>query len=126
MKFPDEDSGSSGNGLREIHPDPFSARRRVRVLLALAAVISGERPVAYQMIALFVTLIGIAIIVWEKISGVGVIIPPTIKAPKIIILRCFAKTAELMIPILARTSKTKGKLKIIPKGNINEIKNDRY
>ena len=31
--------------------------------LALAAVISGERPVAYQMIALFVTLIGIAIIV---------------------------------------------------------------
>lgn len=31
--------------------------------LALAAVITGERPGAYQMIALFVTLIGIAIIV---------------------------------------------------------------
>ncbi len=64
--------------------------------------------------------------VWEKISGVGVIIPPITKEATIITLRYFARKAELIIPSLAKINNPKGKLKMMPNGRMNEIKNDNY
>ena len=79
-----------------------------------------------QMLASYKRMIGTAIIVWVKISGVGVMIPPTMNATTTITRRCFAKKRELMIPIFASTSYTKGKSKIIPNGRINDNRKDRY
>ena len=78
------------------------------------------------MLASYSRMIGIAIIVWVKISGVGVIIPPTMNATRIIIRRCFAKKLELMMPIFANTNKANGKLKIMPNGRMKDNKNDKY
>ena len=79
-----------------------------------------------QILASYKRIIGIAIIVCEKISGVGVMIPPAIKATTTIIRRCFARKAELMIPILAAINNPNGRLKMIPNGKIKEIRNDKY
>ena len=107
-----------------IHPQPFCQADSSESVLDSSHL--RNNIFTAQMLASYSRIIGIAIIVWVKISGVGVIIPPTMNATRIIIRRCFAKKLELMIPILASTNSANGKLKIIPNGRMKENKNDRY
>ena len=69
---------------------------------------------------------GTAIIVWEKISGVGDMTAPTTKDNTNTCFRCEIKNVELIIPNLTSNKIINGNSKIKPKGSKNEITKDKY
>lgn len=78
------------------------------------------------MLASYKSIIGIAIIHCEKISGVGEMNAPTTNDPTMTILRLLRKNSDVKNPIFAKTNTIIGNSNTNPNGNTNEITNDRY
>jgi len=79
-----------------------------------------------KILSSYNTRIGMAIIVCEKTSGVGEMTAPTTKDMTSIIFRLPIRYADVITPILAKTTKNNGNSKTTPKGSKKETTKEKY
>ena len=78
------------------------------------------------MLASYNTIMGIASIVWPKISGVGDITPPIKKDSTITYFLLLVSERDDINPICASTTMNKGNSKTTPKGKTIPRTNETY